>query len=112
MDRPSKRFYLGSASGSFINHNHLPDFLEMILPLALGLAFYFWQSAWHRSRRRNWRSFVEFIGQPGIVKCFLLLLVAAVLLVAIVFSLSRMGMISALISLRSDGSNRSDWQTP
>jgi O-antigen ligase len=71
----------------------------MILPLALGLALYFWQRARHRSRRRTWRSFLEFIGQPEIVKCFLLLLVAAVLLVAIVFSFSRMGMISVFVSL-------------
>jgi len=80
-------------------HNHFAGLLEMILPLTLGLAFYFWQSARHRSRRRTWRSLVEFMGQPEIVKCFLLLFVAAVLLVAIVFSFSRMGMISALVSL-------------
>ena len=94
-----RRFYLGSATGTYINHNHFAGLLEMILPLALGLAFYFWQCARHRSRRRTWRSFLEFIGQPEIVKCFLLLLVAAVLLVAIVFSFSRMGMISGLVSL-------------
>jgi hypothetical protein len=80
-------------------HNHFAGLLEMILPLALGLAFYRWQSSRRRSRRRTWRSFLEFIGQPEIVKCFLLLLVAAVLLVAIVFSFSRMGMISTLVSL-------------
>jgi len=80
-------------------HNHFAGLLEMILPLALGLAFFFWQSARHRSRRKTWRSFVEFMGQPEIVKCFLLLLVAAVMLLAIVFSFSRMGMISALVSL-------------
>src|SRR5271154_7470429 len=71
----------------------------MILPLALGLASYHWQSARRRPSRRTWRSFVEFMGQPEIVKCFLLLLVAAVMLLAIVFSFSRMGMISALVSL-------------
>lgn len=98
-----RRFYLGSASGTFINHNHFAGLLEMVLPLALGLAFYFWQSARNRPRGRTSRSAVEFIGQPGIVKCLLLLLVAAVLLVAIVFSLSRMGMISALISLGAMG---------
>lgn len=94
-----RRFYLGSATGTYVNHNHFAGLLEMILPLALGLAFYFWQCARHRSRRRTWRSFLELIGQPEIVKCFLLLLVAAVLLVAIVFSFSRMGMISSLVSL-------------
>src|SRR5271154_23286 len=71
----------------------------MILPLALGLASYHWQSARRRPSRKTWRSFVEFMGQPEIVKCFLLLLAATVLLVAIVFSFSRMGMLSALVSL-------------
>jgi O-antigen ligase len=94
-----RRYYVGSATGTYINHNHFAGLLEMILPLALGLAYYYWQSARHRSRRRTWRSFLEFIGQPEIVKCFLLLLAATVLLVAIVFSFSRMGMISAIMSL-------------
>ena len=94
-----RRFYLGSATGTYVNHNHFAGLLEMILPLALGLAFYFWQGAWHRSRRQTWSSLVEFISQPEIVKCILLLLAAAVLLVAIVFSFSRMGMISSLMSL-------------
>ncbi len=80
-------------------HNHFAGLLEMILPLALGLAFYFWQSARHRSGSQTWRSLVEFVGQPEIVKCFMLLLVAAVMLLAIVFSFSRMGMISVLVSL-------------
>jgi O-antigen ligase len=94
-----RRFYLGSATGTYVNHNHFAGLLEMILPLALGLAFYFWQGARHRSRRPTWRSFLEFSGRPEIVKCFLLLLVAAVLLVSIVFSFSRMGVISVLASL-------------
>ncbi len=80
-------------------HNHFAGLLEMILPFALGLAFYHWQSARQRSRGRSLRSFAENLGRPGILKCFLLLLAAAVLLVAIVFSFSRMGMISALVSL-------------
>jgi O-antigen ligase len=80
-------------------HNHFAGLLEMILSFALGLAFYYWQTALHRSHRRTLHSFVENLGQPEILKCFLLLLVAALLLVAIVFSFSRMGMISALVSL-------------
>ncbi len=94
-----RRFYVGSATDTYINHNHFAGLLEMILPLALGLAYYYWQSARHRFRRRTWRSLLESIGQPEIVKCFLLLLAAMVLLVAIVFSFSRMGMISAIVSL-------------
>lgn len=71
----------------------------MILPFSFGLAFYHWQSTRRRYRRRTWRSFLENLGKPEILKCLLLLLAATVLLVAIVFSFSRMGMISVLVSL-------------
>jgi putative inorganic carbon (hco3(-)) transporter len=94
-----RRYYVGSATGSFINHNHFAGLLETILPFALGLSFYHWQGARHRARRRTLRFFIENLGRPEILKCALLLFVAGVLLVAIVFSFSRMGMISALVSL-------------
>ena len=70
----------------------------MILPLALGLSFYYWQSA-RRSSRRTWRSLLANLGNPDLVKCLLFLLAAAILLLAIVFSFSRMGMSSTLVSL-------------
>ena len=94
-----RRFYIGSATGSMVNHNHYAGFLEMILPLALGLSFYHWQSARPDSRRRTWRSLLANLGGPGIAKSFLFLLAAAILFLAIVFSFSRMGMISMLVSL-------------
>lgn len=94
-----RRFYIGSATGTYVNHNHFAGLLEMILPLALGLAFYHWQSARRGSRRRTWRSLLANLGNPDIVKSFLFLLAAMVLLLAIVFSFSRMGMISMLVSL-------------
>jgi O-antigen ligase len=94
-----RRFYIGSATGTYVNHNHFAGLLEMILPLALGLSFYYWQSARRGSRRHTWRSTVANLGNPEIVKCFLFLLAAAILLLAIVFSFSRMGMISMLVSL-------------
>src|SRR5271170_3816357 len=80
-------------------HNHFAGLLEMILPLSLSLAFYHWQSTRRRHRRRTLRSILENLGEPAILKCVLLLLAATVLLVAIVFSFSRMGMISMLVSL-------------
>ncbi|HKV05102.1 MAG TPA: O-antigen ligase family protein [Candidatus Acidoferrales bacterium] len=94
-----RRYYLGSATGTYVNHNHFAGLVEMILPLSLGLAYYHWRSARRRSRRRTLGAFVENAGQPEILKCFLLMLVSVVLLVAIVFSFSRMGMIATLASL-------------
>ena len=94
-----RRFYIGSATGTYINHNHFAGLLEMILPLSLGLAFYHWQSAWRHSRRGAWQSLVENLREPGILKSLLFVLAATVLLVAVVFSFSRMGLISMLVSL-------------
>lgn len=71
----------------------------MILPLALGLSFYYWQSGRRSYRRRTWRSLLANLGSPDVVKCLLFLLAAAILLLAIVFSFSRMGMISTLASV-------------
>jgi O-antigen ligase len=93
-----RRFYLGAATGTYINHNHYAGLLEMILPLALALAFYHWQKA-RRFRRRSVRALFDHFTDPEMRKCFLMLLAAIVLLVAVVFSFSRMGMISTLVSL-------------
>jgi len=79
-------------------HNHFAGFLEMVLPFTLALALYHWQ----KSRRRSRRSFsglVEFLGDPERLKALLLGLAAVLMLVSIVFSFSRMGMIAVLFSL-------------
>jgi O-antigen ligase len=92
-------YYVGSATGTYINHNHFAGLLEMILPLCLALALYHWRRASRHSRQRSLRDFLDRLGHPEILKSLLLLLVAVLLFVAIVFSLSRMGLVSALFSL-------------
>jgi|HubBroStandDraft_1064217.scaffolds.fasta_scaffold10453_2 O-antigen ligase len=92
-------YYTGSATGTYINHNHFAGLLEMILPLCLALALYHWRRASHHSRQRSFRDFLDRLGHPEILKSLVLLLVAVLLFVAIVFSLSRMGLVSALFSL-------------
>jgi O-antigen ligase len=92
-------YYVGSATGTYVNHNHFAGLLEMILPLCLALALYHWRRASHHSRQRSYRDFLDRLGHPEILKSLLLLLVAILLFVAIVFSLSRMGLVSALFSL-------------
>ncbi len=84
---------------SVMNHNHFAGLLEMFLPLALGLALYHWQKARERMRRNSLRDFFRHLGDPEMQKCYLLLLAAAVLSLALVFSFSRMGLISMLASL-------------
>jgi O-antigen ligase len=94
-----RRYYLGSATGTFFNHDHFAGFLEMILPLSLGLALYHWQKASERVRRRRLRDFFHRLGNPEMLKCIMLLLAATLLFLALVFSFSRMGLISMLVSL-------------
>jgi O-antigen ligase len=71
----------------------------MILPLTLCLALYHWQKARDRMRRRSLREFFRHLGDPEMLKCSLLLLAATMLSLALVFSFSRMGLISMLASL-------------
>ncbi len=80
-------------------HNHFAGLLEMILPLALGLALYYAQKSRVRSRRGSWREFQTRLANPEMLKCLLLLLAVTVLFLGIVFSFSRMGLISMFASL-------------
>jgi O-antigen ligase len=80
-------------------HNSFAGLLEMILPLAIALALYHAQKARSHARPRSRGEFLGDLGRPDLLKCFLLLLAATVLFVAIFFSFSRMGMISMLASL-------------
>jgi O-antigen ligase len=94
-----RRFYQGSATGTYINHNHFAGLLEMILPFSLCLALYHWQSARRRYSRGAFRLLMEHFGDPEILKSILFLLSALLLLTALIFSFSRMGLISMLVSL-------------
>lgn len=93
-----KKFYLQEATGTYINRNHFAGLLEMILPFAVVLAC---QQIW------NLRGKIP--DEPGRVKKILSsmeftylafwIFLAAVLFAALVFSRSRMGILSALVSL-------------
>jgi len=93
-----KKYYLDDATGTYINRNHFAGFLEMILPFAVVLAL--------RSGRLLLRNT---LGETGTLRktvsrteSFSLafwLFLAILLFAALVFSHSRMGIISALVSL-------------
>ena len=93
-----KKFYLQDATGTYINRNHFAGLLEMILPFAVVMAL---QKVWTLRRKVP--------DEPGRTKKILSstefpilalwIFVAAVLFAALVFSRSRMGIISALVSL-------------
>jgi hypothetical protein len=80
-----RRFYSGSATGTFVNHNHFAGLLEMILPFSLALAWGHWSKANSSGRRGAHRSraAIEALGDPEMQKCLLLLLASVVLLIAI-----------------------------
>jgi len=80
-------------------HDHYAGFLEMILPLSLGLALYHWQKSSERVHRRSLRDFFNHLGNPEMLKCIMLLLAGTLLSLALVFSFSRMGLIAMLVSL-------------
>jgi O-Antigen ligase len=93
-------YYTGSATGTYINHNHFAGLLEMILPLTLALAFYHWSKGAHqRQARRSWGDLVAQFGHPEVLKSIVLVLLAVLIFVAIAFSLSRMGLVCAIFSL-------------
>jgi O-antigen ligase len=93
-----KKYYLEDATGTYINRNHFAGFLEMILPFAVVLAL---RSAGLLLRNTSGetatlRKTVSRTELPSLVFWFFL---AVLLFAALVFSRSRMGVISGLVSL-------------
>ena len=95
----TKQFYTDDATGTYINHNHFAGFMELVIPFAVMMIFYNLQSrsSLGAPGRRRWRG-----GQPSLplspptlFYAFLVIL----LLVAVVFSRSRMGIFSVFASL-------------
>ena len=93
-----KKWNLGSATGTFINRNHLAGFLEMAFPLVLGLllakADFF-----SLGRRAKLRERILWFGQEKLQKTFLLGLMGAVIGLGLIFSRSRSGVLIFLLTL-------------
>jgi len=93
----TKQFYTEDATGTYINHNHFAGFLELVIPFAAMMVFYNLQLRSNQGvserRRPGGNSLVL---DPRILfYTFIMIL----LLVAVVFSRSRMGIFSVLASL-------------
>jgi O-antigen ligase len=98
----TKQAYTEDATGTYINHNHFAGFLELCIPFALAMAYYFFQfwsaersGARGRRRRQAAAGGMESAG-PQVV--FFTLLVVT-MLVAAVLSRSRSGIIALLLSV-------------
>ncbi len=90
---------LSRAAGTYVNANHFAGYLEMCAPLALAILFI------ERVRRRDERTglarrVINFLSEKLQDRKFLLPLTAIVVMsLAIVFSMSRMGIFSFVVSL-------------
>jgi hypothetical protein len=102
-----RRSITGTGFGPFVNHNHFAGYVEMVIPVAVSLAFYlieFQEPARPRAPRaadpRNLagarQGFVEETGRWG--RSALAVFAAAILLVSLFFCLSRGGIVSAGLS--------------
>lgn len=93
----AKTVNLEMATGTYINYDHFAGLEEMILPFALACAYDQYQKSPPRDADILGR-FRSLFGSEGSQKLLLWLFLATIFLVAIVFSESRMGLISAIVS--------------
>jgi len=90
----TKVYYIQEATGTYINRNHFAGFLEMVIPLGLARVFHLLYSQGGGAMRSG-HSRASLLGSPVLLHGF----AVVIMLVAIVFSRSRMGMFSICASL-------------
>ena len=82
-----KIFDRTSASGTFINRNHLAGFLDMNLAIGIGMLL----AQLHRHPAQSWREFMQRTIDIVLSSKFRLRLYLAIMVVALVLTRSRMG---------------------
>jgi O-antigen ligase len=95
-----KTAYLGNATGTFINRNHLAGYLEICAAVGIGLVVADMQSA----SRRNWRVWLRDLTELAFTPKFLVRAFIAVMVIALVLTRSRMGNVAFFTSLMLCGS--------
>lgn len=83
------------ATGPYVNRNHFAGFLEMIIPFCLALVL----TGFARLRHAHLRQSREWSEEDAFPKLVFWLFLAVLLFTALVFSRSRMGLISSLVSV-------------
>jgi O-antigen ligase len=93
-----KKYYLEEATGTYINRNHFAGFLEMIFPFTVALAL---RSATilFKNPSNGVRTLRRIAASTELMAVVQWLFLAVFLIAALVFSRSRMGIVSALVSL-------------
>ena len=82
-----KSFGRGSATGTFVNRNHLAGFLEMNLAIGIGMLV----AQLHRYPAANWREFLRRTIDTILSRKFRLRLYLAIMVIGLVLTRSRMG---------------------
>ncbi|HEY6293727.1 MAG TPA: O-antigen ligase family protein [Terriglobia bacterium] len=93
----NKQYYTGMATGTYINHNHFAGALELTLPFLAGSVFYYFR-LWQENRRKAFSRPAQ-AGAPAGFQAIVYIFLLIVMLVALVLSQSRGGILGALVSL-------------
>jgi O-antigen ligase len=83
---------ISSVTGTFINRNHFAGYLLMVIPLSVG--FLFSREALHRGQSMGWRH--RLASLDG--KTLLIGFAVVMMILSLLFSASRMGIVSLLLS--------------
>jgi O-antigen ligase len=93
-----KRFYLEDATGTYINRNHFAGLLEMTLPFTVALALRLAGNLRSAAERSEVKA-RQLLSARELLPFVFLVFLAVAMFTALVFSRSRMGIISAFASL-------------
>ena len=93
-----KKYYLEEATGTYINRNHFAGFLEMVLPFAVVLALR-WAELLFKNISGGAATLRKIVSRTELLSLAFWLFLAILLLAALALSRSRMGIVSALVSL-------------
>jgi O-antigen ligase len=93
-----KKYYLEDATGTYINRNHFAGFLEMVLPFTVALALRLAGNL-RRAVQNTEAKARSLLSAAELLPLVCLLFLALLIFTAIVFSRSRMGILSAVASL-------------
>jgi O-antigen ligase len=83
---------ISSVTGTFINRNYFAGYLLMVIPLGMG--FFFSREALHSRRFKGWRQRLSSLDGKTLLVGFGII----VMILGLIFSASRMGILSLLLS--------------
>jgi hypothetical protein len=91
-----KLHYLDCVTGTFVNRNHLSGYLEMVIPLAIGLILA--RTDFFALAGMKWRKKLLMVSERGAYKNILLALGVILMALAVIFSKSRSGVFLLILT--------------